>query len=150
MTWAHRQTISLNVACSTLRCAYACVICLNDEYGMRNLFFICLALLAAAVFSMAFTAAKKPPTEEPVQPSAKPQTREPKVSFAEAVKLAEKEIKGRNVYKDYFIRRASYEVTGNVPPRWVFTLSPKDLMAPKVEPVFQIEMNGSMTIIKGR
>jgi hypothetical protein len=94
--------------------------------------------------------AKEQEAVEPAQVAVERQTREPKVSFDEAVELAKEEMKQKKLDKRYFIRRVSYETHGQAPPRWMFILSPKALKAPKAEPGLRIEMDGSVTMIKGR
>jgi hypothetical protein len=123
----------------------------KERNDMRTSLCTALAFLTAAAVWATNEVAKEQEAVEPTKVVAGQEpTQEPRISFDKAVELAKKEMKQRALDEKYYIRSMAYETHVEAPPRWMFVLSPKAIKAPKAEPGLLIEMDGSVTLIKGR
>ncbi len=115
---------------------------------MRNA--ICVFAIVTAVIAACISTENRPQARADETTSAPPETREPTVPFDDAVILAKGHMKEKGLEKSFFIRCVRYETFGEEPPRWTFTLSPKEVRAPKAEPGLVVKMDRSVELIPGR
>ena len=115
---------------------------------MRNA--ICVFGLVTAVLAVWISIDNPPLARADQTTTDSPETAEPAVPFDEAVVLAKGHMKDKGLEKRFFIRSVRYETHGEEPPRWAFTLSPKQVRAFKAEPGLVVKMDRSVELIPGR
>ena len=115
---------------------------------MRNV--LAVFAIGVAVIAAWISTDNPPQARADETTSVPPETREPAVPFDDAVVLAKGRMKEKGLDKSFFIRHVEYETYGEEPPRWTFTLSPKEVRAPKAEPGLVVKMDRSVELIPGR